>query len=73
MKNGILVLNRVTNRYSITFDDGGDYELHCGDTFMCSPDLDDYISVRIEYNNGWYLINSDNNKISIFENMLAKK
>lgn len=73
MKNGILVLNRVTNRYSISFDNGEYFELHCGDTFECSPDLDDYISVRIEYNNGWYLIDGDDNKISIFENMLVKK
>ena len=73
MKNGILVFNRVLNRYNISFDDGEYFELHCGDTFECSPDLNDYISVRIEYNDDWYLINSDDNKIFIFENMFVKK
>ena len=73
MKNGILVFNRVINRYNISFDNWEYFELHCGDTFECYPDLNDYISVRIEYNDDWYLIDSNDNKISIFENMLVKK
>lgn len=73
MKKGILKFNRVINRYSIVFDDGECFELHCGDTFECSPDLNDYISVRIEYNDDWYLIDSDDNKIAVWENMLVKK
>ena len=73
MKNGILVLNRVTDRYSINFDNGEYFELHCGDTFECSPELNDWIPVRIEYNDDWYLIDSGDNKITIFENMIVRK
>lgn len=73
MKNGILVLNRVTNRYSISFDNGEHFELHCGDIFECSPELNDWIPVRIEYNDEWYLIDRDDNKIAVWENMLARK
>lgn len=43
MKNGILVFNRILNRYSISFDNGEYFELHCGDIFECSPDLNNYI------------------------------
>lgn len=34
MKNGILVFNRVLNRYNISFYDVEYFELHCGDNFF---------------------------------------
>ena len=73
MKKGILKFNRVINRYSIVFDDGEYFELHCDDKFFCSPELNDWTSVRIEYDNDWYIIDSDDNKIPIWKNMLVKK
>lgn len=73
MKNGTLVLNRVTNRYSISFDNGECFGLHCGDSFECSPELSEWQSVRIEYNDDWYLIDSDDNKITVWENMIVRK
>ena len=73
MKNGILVFNRVLNRYNLSFYDGEYFELHCGDKFFYSPDLNDYITVRIEYDNDWYLIDSNDNRINVLENMIVRK
>lgn len=71
--NGILIYNTNEKRYNISFENGTYYSLHCGDTFSCSPDLNGWEKVRIEFSDEWYLINSKNKKIKIWENMLVKK
>lgn len=71
--NGILIYNQNERRYNISFEDGSYYSLHCGDTFFCSPELNGWEAVRIELDDDWYLINSKNEKIKIWENMLVKK
>lgn len=71
--NGILTYNANEKRYNISFEDGSYYSLHCGDIFFCSPHLNGWEKVRIEFSDEWYLINSKNEKIKIWENMLVKK
>lgn len=73
MVEGILIFNTVLNRYLISFDDGQCVELHCGDRFECLPDLNGWTYAKIEYDGEWYLIDKNDNKIEIYENMFVRK
>lgn len=52
------------NRHEIGFDDGIDYELHCGDVFEIENVNGSWSVVRIEYDSvrGWYLITENGNR-----------
>lgn len=74
MKKGILIYNHQTNKYNISFYNGNYCELNVNDIFDCSPELNGWTKVILEYDEEWYLRNiKTNEKIPIWENMFVKK
>jgi hypothetical protein len=58
MKNGIIDYDFESERFSLNFEDGESYELHCGNTFQINVGTE-WKSTRIEYDHsdrGWYLV-----------------
>ena len=52
------------DRHEVGFDDGTDYELHCGDVFEIENVNGSWSVVRIEYDSdrGWYLVTENGNR-----------
>jgi len=57
MKQGALIFNKLMDRYDIRFDLADYYGgLHCGQCFDVMIHSR-WVPTRIEYDNGWYLVN----------------